>query len=77
MENEDIRIARSIIHILDSSVGVPVLSDKELELVRISGIFFGGISCELREAMILRAVVLIKRNQRYIRFLLPGKTRSS
>lgn len=31
MENEDIRIEHSIIHILDSSVGVPVLSDAELE----------------------------------------------
>lgn len=31
MEKEDIRIEHSIIHILDSSVGVPVLSDAELE----------------------------------------------
>lgn len=31
MESEDIRIDRSIIHILDSSVGAPVLSDGELE----------------------------------------------
>jgi len=31
MENEDIRIEHAIIHILDSSVGVPVLSDAELE----------------------------------------------
>ena len=77
MENEDIRIARSIIHILDSSVGVPVLSDKELEHGSDFGDFLRGHILRIAEAMILRAVVLIKRNQRYIRFLLPGKTRSS
>ncbi|WP_251353092.1 nucleoid-associated protein [Hominisplanchenecus murintestinalis] len=42
MENEDIRIARSIIHILDSSVGVPVLSDKELEHGSDFGDFLRG-----------------------------------
>ena len=31
MIKEDIRIKRVIVHILDSTVGMPVLSDSELE----------------------------------------------
>ena len=31
MLKDDIRIKRVIVHILDSSVGMPVLSDSELE----------------------------------------------
>lgn len=42
MENEDIRIEHSIIHILDSSVGVPVLSDAELEHGSDFGDFLRG-----------------------------------
>lgn len=42
MESEDIRIDRSIIHILDSSVGVPVLSDGELEHGSDFGDFLRG-----------------------------------
>ena len=30
MQKEDIRIRRVIIHILDSTVGLPVLSDREI-----------------------------------------------
>lgn len=42
MENEDVRIEHSIIHILDSSVGVPVLSDAELEHGSDFGDFLRG-----------------------------------
>lgn len=42
MENEDIRIEHSIIHILDSSVGMPVLSDTELEYGSDFGDFLRG-----------------------------------
>ena len=42
MENEDIRIEHSIIHILDSSVGMPVLSDAELDHGSDFGDFLRG-----------------------------------
>ena len=31
MNKEDIRIKNVIVHIMDSTIGMPVLSDKELE----------------------------------------------
>ena len=31
MQKEDIRIRHVIVHILDSTVGLPVLSDQEIE----------------------------------------------
>ncbi|MCI5994627.1 MAG: nucleoid-associated protein [Blautia sp.] len=42
MEHEEIRIERSIIHILDSSIGMPVLSDAELDHGSDFGDFLKG-----------------------------------
>ena len=51
MENEDIRIENAIVHILDSAIGMPVLSDTLLDHGSDFGDFCGGIFCAPPPAM--------------------------
>ena len=47
MVKEEIRIKKAIVHILDSTVGLPVLSDQEIEFgsdfAEFCGIIFSGL----------------------------------
>lgn len=51
MNSEDIRINVAIVHIMDSMLGMPVLSDTELDCGSDFGDFIRGQSCALTAAM--------------------------
>lgn len=68
MIKEDIRIKKVIVHILDSMVGLPVLSDKEIEFGSDFADFCGNIFIRLQAVMTVRHVAFMKKNQKFSRW---------